>query len=394
MFDDYVAGLGNQLDGQPEVEAELRNAFGCSYLMLGVPDQAAPHFQRAIDLRRKLPGPQTVGLAESLAIYGMNLYLQRRYVEAEPPLREALEIFHQRNVVTSGAPCLSACAVRCSWSWQRPVGTTTQNEQSTTPGPRCKATTIFRQNMPNLLTLMSLVPALGVHVEAAEFLRRATLAQQRLRNSFESLGALQLLAITQLRLGDSAGYRKSCAMLCVAPPRAAHIDSPYFPYEEFNLGRIWTCCLGPDAVDDPSIFVAQAEEFAANNKLSAPFVDTNLLGATHYRAGNFEKAEKYFEQSIAQYPSDAPPSHGTVLWPQLYLAMTKWQQGEHDIARKLLHEIQPGIGKALDTPMLLGQYRQITEVLCREAAAMIIPTDSDEAVENLKQQTLPPTNDN
>jgi hypothetical protein len=104
-----------------------------------------------------------------------------------------------------------------------------------------------------------------------------------------------------------------------------------------------------------------------------------LLGAAHYRAGNFENAAKYFEQSIAQYPSDAPPSHGTVLWPQLYLAMTKWQQGEHDSARKLLHEIQPGIGKALDTPMLLEQYRQITEVLRREAETLILQNAPDKA---------------
>jgi tetratricopeptide (TPR) repeat protein len=386
MFDDYVNGLRNQLMDQPEVEAELRHAFGCSYLMLGVPDQAEPHFKRAIELRRKLPGPPTEGLAESLAIYGMNRYLQGRHAEAEPALREALEIYHWRGV--RGTMPISVCgalqltlaasgrhddaegAIRQAWA----------EMQGYDELPPELAQSPYSDIAGTCAGFAYYYSTIGKQDEAAEYLRRATLAQQRLRNSFESLGALQFLAATRLRLGDVAGYREACAILCVAPPRAANVESPYIPYDDFDLGRIWTCCLGPNAVDDPSIMVAQAEEFAAKNALRAPYVDANLLGAVHFRAGHLKEAAQYFEQSIVQYPTDPPPSHGTVLWPRLYVAMTKWQLGEHDNARRALREIQPALGAALDAPTLQWQYRQITEVLRREAEALIEPKEPNEAV--------------
>jgi tetratricopeptide (TPR) repeat protein len=218
---------------------------------------------------------------------------------------------------------------------------------------------------------------IGRQEEAAEFLRRATLAQQRLQTPFDSLGALQFIAATRLRLGDEAGYREACAEMAVQTPDVANDD--------FNLGRIWTCCLGPDAVEDPSILVQQAEEFAATNSMQAPYIDSNLLGAAHYRAGHYDQAAQHFKESIATYPSDPPPSHATVLWPQLYLAMTNWQLGKRDDARRLLREIEPAIDKSLAAPTLLWQYRQVTEVLQREAEALIEQKDAVEAVENKGQ---------
>jgi hypothetical protein len=65
--------------------------------------------------------------------------------------------------------------------------------------------------------------------------------------------------------------------------------------------------------------------------------------------------------------------------------MTKWQLGAHDDARRLLREIQPALDKSLDTPVILWQYRQITEVLRREAEALIEPKEAVEAVENKSQ---------
>ena len=135
----------------------------------------------------------------------------------------------------------------------------------------------------------------------------------------------------------------------------------------------------PEAVDDPTVVVKQAKEFAAHNAMRARYIDYNLLGAAHYRAGQYKDATKCFEQSIAEFPSDPPPSHGPVLWPQLFLAMNKWQQGEHDDARRLLREIEPAINKSLENPKRSWAYRQITEVLRREAEAMIGQEPADEA---------------
>ena len=119
-------------------------------------------------------------------------------------------------------------------------------------------------------------------------------------------------------------------------------------------------------------------------------MDLALLGTAHYRAGHYQQAAHCLEQSIAQYPSDPPPSHSTVLWPQLFLAMTKWQQGEHDDARRLLREIQPALDKSLETPTLLPHRRDNREVLRREAEALIEPKQADEAVENKNRTSNAP----
>jgi tetratricopeptide (TPR) repeat protein len=400
MLDDYAAGLGNHLADQPEADALIRHAIGCSYLMLGAPDRAEPYLHRAIELRRTLRNPQTKILADSLANYGRNLFLQRRYDEAESSLREALEIYHQLGI--RGTMPISVCedlrqalaAAGRHGDAERAIQQAWAEMQGYDQLPPESAQFPYSDVSATCAGFAYYFATIGREKEAAEFLRRATLAQERLRKPIDSLGALQFVAATRLRLGDQAGYREACAKMAVPPPHGADDASQYIVYDEFNLARIWTCCLGPDAVDDPTDIVKQAEEFAAHNSLQAPYIDFTLLGAAHFRAGHFERAAQCLEQSIAQYPSDPPTQHGTVLWPQLYLAMTKWQQGRHDDARRMLREIQPAIDKSLDTPVILWQYRQITDVLRREAEAMIEPEQADEAVENDNRPPSTPANSN
>ena len=394
MLDDYAAGLRNQLAGQPEAEAQIRQAIGCSYLMLGAADRAEPYLKRAIELYRTLGGAPAVSLPDSLAVYGKNLFLQRRYHEAEPPLREALEMYHQRAIrgnmplsVYRDLQQVLASSGRYDEA-QRVIQQAWAEMQGYDQLPAESAHLPYSDVAVTCASFAYYFDTIGKRDEAAEFLRRANLAQQPVQEQFDSLGSLQILAGTRLRLGDEAGYREACAKLVVPPPHAAHEDSRYPPFDEFNLGRIWTCCLGPDAVDDPNVLVRQAEEFADRNSLQAPYIDFNVLGAAHYRAGHLKEAAQFFDQSIAQYPSNPPPSHGSVLWPQLYLAMAKWQLGEHDDARRLLRDIEPAIEKSLETPTHLWQYRQITEVLHREAEALIEQKNADESLEN--KSPMPP----
>ncbi len=60
--------LGGWLDGQPEVEAEVRETIGGAYLSLGDFKRADEHLRTAIDLDRRVNGPRgrTVLLANNL----------------------------------------------------------------------------------------------------------------------------------------------------------------------------------------------------------------------------------------------------------------------------------------------------------------------------------------
>ena len=67
---------------------------------------------------------------------------------------------------------------------------------------------------------------------------------------------------------------------------------------------------------------------------------------------------------------------------RLFLAMTKWQLGQRDEARRLLAEIQSAIHEKLKSPSTPFDNRLFLEVLCREAEALIDLKEADEAVEN------------
>jgi hypothetical protein len=119
------------------------------------------------------------------------------------------------------------------------------------------------------------------------------------------------------------------------------------------------------------------------------------LGAALYRDAQYERAAEELKKSIAAYPSDLPPGFvqtdigqvgaNTINSQRLFLAMTKFQQGEHDDARRLLREIQPAIDKELVTPTLRWADQAATEVLRREAEDLIGKNEADEAVENKSQ---------
>jgi tetratricopeptide (TPR) repeat protein len=393
MFDDFAANLGNQLEDQPEVEAQIRFSIGCSYAMLGAPDRAEPYFKRAIELGQTLDSPQMVNLlADSLAIYGKNLFLQGRFDEAESLLREALKSYRQRGIrgtmpitvcrdlpqvlAASGRHDEAARAIDEAWAEMQGYDKLPPEFAQFPSGDVAGTCAGFAYYFATI----------GREEEAAEFLGRAIRAQERLQNPYDSLAALYNVAIARLRLGDEVGYRAACRVLANPPVRITSKDS--FVSDEFHMGRMFVCCLAPDAVDDPRVLVKQAEEFGAHNSMQTPYIDLDLLGATHFRAGHFKEAAQYSEQAIAQSPSDAPPSHGTDHGARLCLAMSKWHLGERDEARRLLREVQPAIDKSLENPSLPWQPRAGIEVFRREAEALIKPKEADEAVD--KSPTPPP----
>ena len=60
MIDRTAAYLGGWLQGQPEVEARVRETIGGVYLSLGQNDQAAPHVEAALRLDRSFTVRGTV----------------------------------------------------------------------------------------------------------------------------------------------------------------------------------------------------------------------------------------------------------------------------------------------------------------------------------------------
>jgi tetratricopeptide (TPR) repeat protein len=377
LLDDYAARLGH-LAGQSEAEAEIRRTIGRSYFFLGLPDRAEPHLKRAIELRRNVDGPQREATADILVDYGWNLFAQQRYEEAEHQLREALTINSQRGVrgerlvfalrilqnvlAFSGRHDKAEGVIDQAWAALQDYDTSVV-ESATETG---LDVTDYCGDFACYFA------ARGKPQKAADFLQRAALAAERLRDPVESAHSLTDLAIVRLRLGDEAGYRKDCAKLVQLAPRIVE--------DELRLDCIRVSCLGPNA-DDSNLLVKLAQEFAANNSLGTPYIDRAVLGTAYYRAGQYDQAAQCLNEALAKFPSDAPPSHGPDLVRQLLLAMTKWQLGEHDEARRMLRDLQPRLDERLRSPWIYWDHRAVLEIRRREAETLIKPKEGDEGGE-------------
>ena len=95
--------------------------------------------------------------------------------------------------------------------------------------------------------------------EAADLLRRAALAVERVQDPAQSLNALYYLAMARMRLGDEAGYRQVCATMLQTPGSRGN--------DSIGMRRAWIWCLGPHPNEDLSQALKNAEEFVAHNSL-------------------------------------------------------------------------------------------------------------------------------
>ncbi|MBK8979069.1 MAG: tetratricopeptide repeat protein [Planctomycetes bacterium] len=92
MLDEFAALQLVQLEGQPEVEWELRLVVAHAYLGLGLPDEALPNSARSVTLARERLPERPDALANALWLQSWASHDMRRWHEALQLLEEAKEL--------------------------------------------------------------------------------------------------------------------------------------------------------------------------------------------------------------------------------------------------------------------------------------------------------------
>jgi tetratricopeptide (TPR) repeat protein len=215
--------------------------------------------------------------------------------------------------------------------------------------------------------------------EAAKVARRAAHATQGFTTPLQFLYVDHLIAIAQLRAGDEAGYRATCKALAEVP--FDNVD------DLMKARQIITCCFAPDSLENMSLVAQRAEELAKHNQVDQPHIVPFALGAALYRDGQYDRAARQLEISIAVYPSDPWIDFETINLQRLLLAMCKWQLDKKDEARRLLAETEPAIDQNIQSPSVFYVLKAALEVLRREAETLIKPKEADEAVKNKSHTT-------
>lgn len=92
VLDEASRRIETDLDGEPEVKAELHMTIGNTYRSLRQLDAAQPHLEAALDLRRALFGKEHPKVAESLYYLAAVSHVQGDYETAQRLYREVLAI--------------------------------------------------------------------------------------------------------------------------------------------------------------------------------------------------------------------------------------------------------------------------------------------------------------
>jgi WD40 repeat protein/serine/threonine protein kinase/tetratricopeptide (TPR) repeat protein len=175
------------------------------------------------------------------------------------------------------------------------------------------------------------------------------------------------LALTFLRRGDFAAYRKLCAGMIGRFDSAAKIDLTHF--------AVSTSVLAPDAVEDWTVPLQLAEAVLVDDSKS------NLalcnLGALLYRTGQFEKARISLTEAEKTYqPDDDKDSSIAFSW--LFLAMTYQRLGDfakanawHDKAVQWIDREKQKSKESADSNPLPWSRQLSLELLRREAEELL-----------------------
>ncbi len=92
-----AARIGGKFEGQPEVEAAIRETMGQTYQELGLYPEARTQLERALDLDRRVLGAENPETLKTMSRLGTTARLQGKYPEAEALLGKALAT--QRRVL-------------------------------------------------------------------------------------------------------------------------------------------------------------------------------------------------------------------------------------------------------------------------------------------------------
>ncbi|HEV3117397.1 MAG TPA: serine/threonine-protein kinase [Gemmataceae bacterium] len=96
-LDRAAVRITRKFDQQPEVEAAIRDTMGQTYLDLGLYPEARTHWERALELQRRVLGAQNPETLKTINLLGRTAFLQGKYPDAEGLNSQALTI--QRRVL-------------------------------------------------------------------------------------------------------------------------------------------------------------------------------------------------------------------------------------------------------------------------------------------------------
>ncbi len=360
MLDDFSAKFSDQLDDQPEVKATIHSIIGNAYQRLGELEEALPHLESALKLRRKLFGQNHIEVANSLINYARFRSELGHTQEAIALAQEALEIHDDLNTPEEQRmKVLDELALHL-WAvgeWSRLESVIEEIRVIAAKNPDKYPE---RANLLHRLAETMVDPVVG-----EEYAREAVALHRRLHGNThpETAWGMQALAKTLRRQGKFAEaeqyYKEALAVF-----RTSY-DNSSAPVV-LTLANIATVRRFRE--DEAGLQVLRDEAETLANLQSTDYERWMYAGHLHAQLGQWEHAEASFERMGEMAPKRSHYSLGRIAWVRL--------------ARK---DIQ---GFSQTCTELVGLAQSCDDPECWEYAAWTSSIIPDSGVPSLECQAL------
>jgi eukaryotic-like serine/threonine-protein kinase len=301
LLDDFSSGLDNRFKDQPEVEAAMRETIGKAYYRLSAPDKAQPHLERALLLRRRIPGGDEQ-VAETLLACSWASFGLQQCAKGESQAREALDIYRKHGTI--GQPVIAAFLAlqRNLLGEDRGVDAEAVTEEASTVAR--KSTGV---EFPELATMIHGLAEVRIHqsrfAEAEILAQEAVTMECRLRGQghLETGWAL-------LTLGSALRGEQKLDAAESADRQALNIFRRQFPKGEKSVDiTTWELRAVLEAKGDFARLVAFDQDMLADQRLAlgenSPSVAATLcsLGGALYQQHKLPEAEQACQGALAIY---------------------------------------------------------------------------------------------
>jgi tetratricopeptide (TPR) repeat protein len=183
-------------------------------------------------------------------------------------------------------------------------------------------------------------------------------------------------AALSLLSGDRSAYARTCARMIERCGKAGELRS-------YHVAR--TCTLAPDASLPGRLAEKELKDYARE------FWSLTEQGALAYRAGRFQQAVPFFEQSL-----QADPRPGSAVLNWLWLALAKQRLGKAEEARRWLNKAQgwldqyhDGMPARAEEEFGLHLHHWLESHVLRREAEALIPSEAPRNVTENRDSSAP-----
>jgi tetratricopeptide (TPR) repeat protein len=333
-LDRAAAQVAGKFDRQPEVEASIRNTIGKAYEDLGLYPEAAKQHEAALDLRRRVLGPEHPDTLRSMNNLGLVYADEGKYTQAEALHSQALEI--ERRVFGPQHPNTLMSMHNLALVYMR-------------EGKSAQAETLFSQTVEierrvlgpeHRDTVLSMVNLGIIYADEGKYAQAETLDSQTLeieRRVFgpehpETLRSMNNLAVAYADEGKYAQTEALFSQILDLRRRAFGPEHPETLSSMSNLAAIYEI-EGKHA--QAEALTSQSLEIR-RRVLGPEHPDTVMsmsnLGDVYADEGKYAQAEALFSQTQEIQRRVLGPEHPLTLYTLSHFAFMYQREGKYALA--------------------------------------------------------------